>query len=117
MNPLKGYLDISKKLLLLIDKPINKEERDLVIANISDLIEQRQQYIRHIQPPYNEEEICLGKECIVIDQLLEPKMHSLLNEIKLNMQNTKKQSKSNKQYLNPYKSLSGHDGMFLDSKK
>ncbi|KAB8132338.1 hypothetical protein F9U64_12610 [Gracilibacillus oryzae] len=118
MKPLQEYIVITNKLLQVVDQPVNSDEsREEIIKNIDILLEKRQELIPFIKSPFEEEEISLGKDCLALDQKLEPKLQKLLGNIKTKMRVNKKQTRSTKQYLNPYQQLSTHDGMFLDSRK
>ncbi|SER81345.1 flagellar protein FliT [Gracilibacillus ureilyticus] len=117
MNPLKEYINLTQEMIQLLDQPIKSESREEAIKEIDSLLDKRETLVQAISPPYNAEDTKLGKQCLALDQELEPKLQLVLTKIKTSMRNNKKQTRSTKQYLNPYKQLSTYDGMFLDSKK
>ncbi|GAB2544929.1 hypothetical protein [Gracilibacillus alcaliphilus] len=111
-----AYIDTTKQILDLIDKA-KREERDRLIERIEQLITKREESKNNIRPPFSESEIALGKQAVELDQQLEKALALVMKHIKHDMHNTKKQSKSNDSYLNPYKHVASFDGRFMDSKK
>ncbi|WP_163539832.1 hypothetical protein [Gracilibacillus sp. YIM 98692] len=117
MRNVEEYIDLTKKMIQLVEEPIKGDERDTIIEQVMDLMEERQAVMKQVQPPYSEAEKELGAQAIMLDKHLQHKLSIIFQKIKKDMRETKKQHKSNQQYLNPYKNLANYDAMFLDSKK
>lgn len=117
MIQLEIYKEKTTELLQLLENPIKLDDRNDVVNKVDQLLNEREVVISEIKPPYDEATIQLGKEVVQLDEQLKPKLDVLLLKIKSDMKNNKKQTRSTKQYLNPYQKLANYDGMFMDSKK
>lgn len=117
MNRLAVLYDITQQLDNVLAQPIQSKEREAIINQVNELIEQRGNHLLEITPPFTEEENRIGKEIVVLNERIQKQMHVLFNELKQEMKQMKKQKKSNQTYTNPYEKIEAMDGMFMDSKK
>lgn len=117
MNRLESIQNISRELEQLLDQEISSANRDAVIEQASQLIEQRGQLMASLTPPFSEEETAMGQALIPLNSKIERLMNQLFAELKQEMKQLKKQKRSNRQYQNPYKDVAVMDGSFVDSKQ
>ncbi|WP_449537798.1 flagellar protein FliT [Ferdinandcohnia sp. Marseille-Q9671] len=116
MNPVITLYRITKELHSLVIEIIQQEQRDEAIEKITSLIDEREQLISEVNPPYTEEERKLGTEIVKMNQFIDGKLELLKNEIQLDITNQKKRKQSTTKYINPY-NAGPADGMFFDKKK
>lgn len=116
MNRLEKLYQLTKQLMEVFDQEITSKNRDVIIKEIDQLIEQRGRYLKEVTPPYSKIETITGKEIVHMNKKIEKEMNVLFNGLKKEMQQIKKQKRSNQSYVDPYKNLQTIDGMFMDSK-
>ncbi|MGV2621487.1 UNVERIFIED_CONTAM: flagellar protein FliT [Halobacillus marinus] len=110
------FLTVTKELKHTVEQPVTDQNRAGIIADIQKLLAKRDDLLPHLpQPSQSEQELvrAVGNHDLVINQ----KMEFLFEGLKRDMRNMKKQKKSKQSYTNPYQSISGYDGMYLDHKK
>lgn len=117
MNRLDPILKVTLELKMLLEQDISAKNRESFIAEISRIIENREQLLKRIVPPYSDSEKRTGKQLVRLNELIQKNLNALFTELKKEMKQLKKQKKSNRTYTNPYKNLQTVDGMFMDSKK
>ncbi|WP_336990205.1 flagellar protein FliT [Bacillus infantis] len=100
----------------LIEKLEQGDERDEKIGWIEAALEEREQLMKEVQPPYSEGEKALGKKLldlnIRLSQLLQKEKALIQKDIK----SLSIKKESNNKYVNPYQSMAT-DGMFYDKRK
>jgi len=107
---------LTKQLYELVQTLPSSEERDSYIERVEGLLEQRQQLLPQIQPPFSEEEQQLGQEIIQMNEVIDGQLKQRKEEVSVDIRKLKqKQQKTNK-YANPYENLS-FDGTFYDKRK
>lgn len=114
---LKDFFLITEKLYNLLQEEITVKNRAEIIEKIDLHLEEREQIINKIVPPYTEEEKAKGKEIIKKNKVIDKRINEIFQQLKKEMQQTKQRKRSNESYENPYKSVQVMDGMFLDQKK
>ncbi|WP_164668089.1 flagellar protein FliT [Virgibacillus doumboii] len=117
MSQLHEIYDITKELEKVLNEKVHAKDRDSMIEQVNDLVEQRGQLLNKTSPPFTEAEKQLGKELVHLNENIQVKMNALFDDLKVEMKQVKKQKKSNRTYLNPYEDVKSLDGMYLDSKK
>ncbi|WP_404454287.1 flagellar protein FliT [Virgibacillus necropolis] len=117
MSRLKALFEITKELEGVLNQPITSTNREAIIEQINLLIEKRGSLMDDVIPPFSEEEKMIGKKLVIMNEAIQSKMVEVLNVLKVEMKQLKKQKKSNHNYINPYKDVRTMDGMFMDSKK
>lgn len=114
MSVVKQFYKLTIELVQLLEK--RQEERDVVITQIEELLNQREHLMKSMVPPYTIEDGKLGKEIVKLNT----KLASLLLDEKASIQKDIKdlqfKKNSNTKYVNQYQSLST-DGMFYDKRK
>lgn len=116
MDRLKVLFEITKELEDVLNQPITSKNRELIIEQVNHLIEERGQLMESVNPPFTEEEKMMGKKLVIMNDTIQSKMTEVLNVLKVEMKQLKKQKKSNQNYVNPYKDVRLTDGMYMDSK-
>ncbi|MCM3740220.1 flagellar protein FliT [Oceanobacillus luteolus] len=117
IDDLKKVHELTLQLQKLLEDPISSGEREVVIEQLNELIEERGKYMEHISPPYTDEEKHLGERIFRMNVDIQAKMQHIFSDLKLEMKRMKKQKKTQQSYINPYKNVSSSDGSFLDKKK
>src|SRR5690625_3312857 len=116
MSRIQTLYDMTKQLERLLDQPIHNTNREAIIKEVNELIEERGEYMNQLTPPYTHEEKMIGQKIVILNESIQQKMNKLFSELKGEMQQMKKQKKSNQSYTNPYNKVNSMDGMFLDNK-
>ncbi len=100
----------------LIEKLEQGNDRDEKIGWIEGVLEERDQLMKLVQPPYSEGEMALGQKLldlnIRLSQLLQKEKALIQKDIK----GLSIKKESNNKYVNPYQSMAT-DGMFYDKRK
>src|SRR5690606_3259969 len=116
VNPVVRLYRITKELQGILSEPVNQEARDEVIEKITGLLDEREELISSVKPPFTEEERTLGAKIVQMNQFIDGKLDVIKKEIQQDIANQKKRKASTTKYINPYQSAPA-DGMFFDKKK
>ncbi|SDK04286.1 hypothetical protein [Sediminibacillus albus] len=117
MNRLQSFYDVTEELHQQISDDIPIDKREEAIARIEQVLEEREELLKDIKPPYSEEEMETGRALLPLNRDIQDKLKQLLILLRTEMKTVKKQRSSSSKYKNPYKNVSNFDGMFLDHKK
>jgi flagellar protein FliT len=113
MEALQAFQALTNQLIGLLQQ--DKLDRDAQIEKIHSLLDQREELLKSIQPPFSQQEKELGEQLVQLDQqlkqLLQKQKQEILQEIK--QLHTKKEL--NQKYTNPYESMPV-DGLFYDKR-
>lgn len=115
MNIVDKLIDITESLLS-ISASTNPKERDEQIQKIESLLNEREQLMKALQPPFSKEEKEKGQKLLELNQKLQSQLESLKMQIKKDIIGIKTTKNSAKNYINPYQH-STIDGMFYDKRK
>lgn len=100
----------------LIERLEQGSDRDEKIGWIDKALEEREQLLQKLKPPYSEDEKALGKKLldlnVCMSQLLQKEKALIQKDIK----GLSIKKESNNKYVNPYQSMAT-DGMFYDKRK
>lgn len=91
------------------------EDRDLFVDKVLSMIEERQNLVNQMKPPYSDEERVLGEEISSLDKEINQKLNNVLKAIKSDIGGLKKRKMTQSRYENPYESAYS-DGTFLDKR-
>ncbi|RCW67088.1 flagellar protein FliT [Saliterribacillus persicus] len=116
MDKILKLYKLTNSLIEEAEKATSSEDREEVIEKINTLLDEREVLLKEIKAPFSEEETKKGQEIIELDGRLQKMLAIIFFDLKKEMRSVKKQKSSNEKYVNPYQKLSGHDGMFMDSK-
>lgn len=106
--------ELTKKLIDLL-KNVNEENRDEVIANVEDMLEQREMILQQLNPPFSNEEQQMGEQLIKQQAELDQLLQALKSQIQKDMNGLNKKKASVHKYVNPYEALQ-NDGAFYDKR-
>src|SRR5690625_7979663 len=91
MTRLEAIYEVTMKLYQLLKEPIQSKDRETVIKQVDELIEQRENLLQDIIPPFTEKEKKIGEEIVLFNEHIQKQMHVLFNELKGEMKQVKKQ--------------------------
>lgn len=115
MIVIQELYQVTEALYREVQKQESKENREEQIERINKLLEDRQNLLDKLQPPFNEEENKLGQQMVQLNKVIDSQLQKIFADIKMDIKELKvKRAKSTK-YSNPYESLST-DGMFFDKR-
>ncbi len=117
MSNVAKLYNLTKELYDLLNQPITSNNREDVIQQINELVEERGNYINELTPPYSEQDKKMGQTIVRLNKQIQHQMQTLFNDLKVEMKQVKKQKRSKRSYTNPYEQVRSVDGMFLDQKK
>ncbi|MGR9048807.1 flagellar protein FliT [Halobacillus faecis] len=110
------FTSITEKLDEVVHQPVNEKNRTAVLEEVETLLDKRAAMLEQLSEP-SQEEKAMVREVIKRDLKINQKLEFLFDRLKSDMRNAKKQKSSKQRYVNPYQSVSGYDGMYLDHKK
>ena len=113
MTPVHDCHKMTKRLLDLLEAA--SHDRDSQIDQVEKLLDQREQVLPAIQPPFTEEEQKLGREIQVMNLEIEVHLQKLSNAVKADLKEVNVKKQSMDKYSNPYESLQT-DGVFYDKR-
>ncbi|UOQ95616.1 flagellar protein FliT [Halobacillus shinanisalinarum] len=100
-----------------VHQKVTDQNRKDVLEEVEKLLDQREQFLTKLPQPQTSEEQAVIERIIKREPTLNQKLEFLLNDLKVDLRNMKKQKSSKQRYTNPYQSVSAYDGMFMDHKK
>ncbi|MBO1511728.1 flagellar protein FliT [Metabacillus bambusae] len=116
MNAVKQVYDMTKELVDISTNEIEKEDRENVINNITELLEQRDLLIKEMKPPFTQNEKKLGQQIILWNEQLSASFVEIKKRVQVDIAQLKKTRTSTNKYINPYQNTT-IDGMYYDKRK
>lgn len=113
---MESIQSFQKVTMALIEALQQEHDRDEKINKIQRLLNQREELLKTIQPPFSPQEKELGKQLIKLDQQVKVLMAEQKIDIMQDMKSARMKKQSNQKYTNPYESM-GVDGIFFDKQK
>jgi flagellar protein FliT len=106
---------VTEKLLQVCQQSFEESERSSVIKGIEALLSERDSLLQNIKPPFSSEELAMGKQINVWNQIIDKRLKNLFSLVKADIQQTQKKKTNMVKYSNPYE---GHqlDGVFYDKR-
>lgn len=119
MDVIEKLFDTSKRLDSLLSEISDESNRDVVIQQVEELLESREQNLLSIEELSKDELRAhpLAATLIKIDQQIQEKLDKLMNVIKKDIRDFQTKRKSDVSYSNPYAATQSIDGRYYDSKK
>ena len=114
MKSIQAFQNVTNELIELLQQ--EKSDRDERIEKIQSLLNQREELLKSIQPPFSPQEKELGKQLVEQDQLVKQLMGKQKIDIMQDMKSARMKKQSNQKYTNPYESI-GVDGVFFDKNR
>ncbi|WOV85039.1 flagellar protein FliT [Sporosarcina jeotgali] len=94
----------------------NEDQRDIMIASIEAILDEREKLQPYIQPPFSSEEEVYGKELVAQELKVAVRLESYLNAIRKDLSTSQTKKDSVRSYVNPYSKVA-RDGTFYDTKQ
>jgi flagellar protein FliT len=116
MSAVEQLHDMTSRIYQKVKQPSQGKDREQLITEITSFLDEREELLRKVKPPYSEEELKLGKELVQMDQDIQASLQSLMTNLKSTMRQLQNQKKNNTKYRNPYQNVGTSDGMFFDKK-
>ena len=113
MTAIQAFQNITMELIEALQQ---EHDRDEKINKIQSLLNQREELLKTIQPPFSPQEKELGKQLIKLDQQVKLLMGKQKIDIMQDLKSARMKKQSNQKYTNPYESM-GVDGIFFDKQK
>ena len=113
MTAIQAFQNITMELIETLQQ---EHDRDEKINKIQSLLNQREELLKTIQPPFSPQEKELGKQLIKLGQQVKQLMGKQKIDIMQDLKSARMKKQSNQKYTNPYESM-GVDGIFFDKQK
>ena len=113
MTAIGAFQNITMELMETLQQ---ENDRDEKINKIQSLLNQREELLKLIQPPFSPQEKEVGKQLIKLDQQVKGLMAEQKIDIMQDLKSARMKKQSNQKYNNPYESM-GVDGIFFDKQK
>ena len=113
MTAIQAFQNITMELIETLQQ---ENDRDEKINKIQSLLNQREELLKLIQPPFSPQEKEVGKQLIKLDQQVKRLMGEQKIDIMQDLKSARMKKQSNQKYTNPYESM-GVDGIFFDKQK
>lgn len=115
VSVVRSLYNVTVSLYDIIKKTQPKASREDQINQITKLLNEREQLIYQLKPPYSVEEGELGKKIVQLNAVINQQLKELMQHIQLDIKQFKNTKAKTKKYTNPYESVS-FDGMFFDKR-
>lgn len=109
------WKEIAQQLLKVTSRT-EEEQRDAVIAEINELLDERDALQSEIVAPFTPEEEELGKELVLLEQQVSAALASYMKLIRSDITAAQSKKEHVKSYVNPYNKVA-RDGTFYDTKQ
>ncbi|WP_338778546.1 flagellar protein FliT [Metabacillus sp. FJAT-52054] len=107
---------LTAQLLNLLDQPAKQDERETLIGQIDNKLNEREAAMKQIAAPFTDREKEQLHEINEWNKEIVEKMSIVKTIIQADMQRLKKTKDGANKYVNPYQSVQA-DGMFYDKRK
>ena len=114
MTAIEAFQNVTMELIETLQQ--EEHDRDERIKKIQSLLNQREELLKLIQPPFSPQEKELGKQLVKLDQQVKQLMGKQKIDIMQDLKSARMKKQSNQKYTNPYESM-GVDGIFFDKQK
>lgn len=112
---LNAWRNVTEQLVRILDER-EEEKRDAIIAQIEELLNQRDVLQPSIQEPFTEEEKTFGQALLSLEKILQAKLKVYMKDISIDISDQQKKKVSVHAYMDPYNQVF-RDGTFYDKKK
>lgn len=117
MREIDQLNQITDEMVVLITEAVTTKTRENLIQVFNQKLDQRDQLIKQLQPPYSDSDKKMLADLLEKDKVISERLGSVFGDLKNEIRHAKKQKNSNKQYLDPYRQVATLDGSYLDKKK
>lgn len=117
MKKLDELNRVTQKLAQLLEQPVTVKNRDQMLNEINQFLDQRENLLKDIKPPYSETDAKTAQSIMEKDKEIQLKLDHLFLELKSELRDVKRQKSSSEKYLDPYRHVASNDGTYWDKKK
>ena len=112
MGPVSQFYERTKELITILE---SADERDGKISSVETLLDERENLMKEMVPPFSPDEVVVGKKLVQLDSRLMQLLQSEKILIQKDIKKLQAKKESNNKYVNPYDNLST-DGVFYDKR-
>ncbi|MED1419120.1 MULTISPECIES: hypothetical protein [Bacillus] len=116
MGDMRTCFHITQQLFHHVQAKPAVADRDEWIKRLLDLLDEREQVLKSLKPPFTAEEEKLGQTIMKWNDVIQQALKGILAEIKQSIHGIHNKKQNMRKYLNPYASLQT-DGVFYDRRK
>lgn len=119
MQRINDLLQLSANLYKMLGEIPHSLERDDFIKNINDMLDKRGELIKDLQQAgfkYDDQNR-IHHTLYELDKGIKERLVTVMNAVKVDMNNLQKTKKNEDRYFNPYANVRVMDGMYYDKKK
>ena len=116
MGELKKFIVVTEEIITCATN-VKQETRDQDIAKINELLDQLEDILAKIIPPFSKDELNLCEQLPAMNKRLEDAMTALQAMIQKDLQEVGTKKSTFMKYVNPYEATQTHDGAFYDKRK
>lgn len=116
VNAVQEVYDLTKKLFQLVENKDAIEERDHLIEKITSLLDEREQILHDVKPPFTDEERLKAAQIMKWNERVNSEFIKIKAEVQNDMAKLKQKKATTAKYTNPYQNVN-IDGMFYDKRK
>ncbi|WP_301107827.1 hypothetical protein [Sporosarcina sp.] len=102
--------------LIELTKNVDEEEREKVIEQIEQLLDDRDKLQAHIVQPFTAEEEEAGQEIVRLEKEVQASLARFMKEIRVNIMEAQAKKENMSSYVNPYGNINP-DGAYYDTKQ
>lgn len=113
MSPVERLYALTAELVGKLEQVNDRDEK---IGWIEAAIDERDQLMKEVQPPYSEGQKALGKKLLDLNVRLSQLLQKEKALIQKDIKGLSIKKESTNKYVNPYQSMAT-DGMFYDKRK
>src|SRR3954454_20634881 len=103
MKAIQALQEATDQLIELLQQ--EELDRDVRIEKIQSLLDQREELLRIIQPPFTQEEKELGRKLVELDQQVQKLLQKQKRDIQRDLKQLHMKKESNQKYTSPYESM------------
>ncbi|WP_153732362.1 hypothetical protein [Sporosarcina obsidiansis] len=102
--------------LIALTKQVEESQRDDVILQIEQLLDDRDKLQAHIAKPFSPEEEEAGQELMELEKEVQVSLSRFTKEIRMNISEAQSKKENINSYVNPYGKMI-QDGAYYDTKQ
>ncbi|KYD19320.1 flagellar protein FliT [Caldibacillus debilis] len=114
MEPLKQFCSLTEEFVAYLEKN-GKEDRDEKIDRINRFLEEREELLKRISPPFSDGDKALAEKIRALNERLNDLLEREKAAIREQLDQIRRQKEYRKKYRNPYRARYA-GGVFYDKK-
>ncbi|MBE3568882.1 MAG: hypothetical protein IMW92_01800 [Bacillales bacterium] len=116
MGDMRTCFYITQQLFYHVQAKPQAADRDEWIKKLLDLLDEREQVLKSLKPPFTAEEKTLVQTIMKWNDVIQKALKGIQAEIKQSIHGIHNKKQNMRKYMNPYASLP-MDGVFYDKRK